>query len=75
MSEDNDAILENLFEKYMEMGHSADEAERLAREEFEALGDMGPNLMNKGGVVKKNDGGAIKKKAKSAKPSNFKGHF
>ena len=36
----NDAILERLFEEYLELGFSPEEAAKKAREEFDRMGQM-----------------------------------
>ena len=35
----NDALLDQLFQKYLELGYDEHEAERLALEEFDNLGE------------------------------------
>ena len=35
----NDALLDQLFQKYLELGYDDHEAERLALEEFDNLGE------------------------------------
>ena len=69
---ENDRILENLFEKYLEMGLSPEDAADKAREEFDRMGQMiatksdrvmaaEGGIMDLGGMEKdyRNDGGFV----------------
>ena len=68
----NDAILERLFEEYLELGFSPEEAAKKAREEFDRMGQMidtksdrvmaaEGGIMDLGGMEKdyRNDGGFV----------------
>jgi hypothetical protein len=46
----NTRILENLFEKYIDLGFSPAEAERLALSEFESMA-QGGDMMNEEGLA------------------------